>query len=115
MNTLEQAARDYCEAKEADRVLRLGMRPDGDCDYFEAPDYADDFTLLAEGQPACRHQTVEGWAPHGLDGPMDALPEERWCPACRHNAEIVLQSRAIRARFGGLASAMMAAYRREGS
>ena len=114
MSNLETAARAYCAAKEADRVLRLGMRPDDDCTNYEEPDFADGFMLLAEGSPTCRHTTDPDTPIDqvNLIGP-DPLPREKWCPACQHNASIIDQSRKIRARFGGLASAMMAAYRRE--
>ena len=110
MSDLETAARAYCAAKEADRVLRLGMT---DCEKRETVterEHAfDDYWIdvVFDSVSPCWQRTSfrdhETGEPH-LD---------KWCPSCLHSREIIAESRKIRARFGGLASAMMAAYRSE--
>ena len=92
-----EAAHDYCDARESDRVLRLGMRP---CEH--APDWPESDAV----QPCYKgkwHQDSDG------DQVWD---EGEFCEACAANRKIIEQSRVIRSRFGGLAAAMMAAFRR---
>jgi len=105
MKTLHEAAADYCAAKESDRVLRLGMRG---CEYERGPEMGLYDLAEVDEVSACWRGK---WH-------MDSDGEQvwdvgEWCPACLHNRQIIEQSRAIRSSFGGLASAMMAAYRRE--
>jgi len=103
MKTLNEAARDYCAAKEADRVLRLGMR---ECEE-QRDNEPDEWGSVYDKVSPCWR--VNDYRDRETGEPiLDA-----WCPACQHNEAIIEQSRAIRSRFGGLTSAMMAAYRRE--
>jgi len=103
MKTLHEAAADYCAAKESDRVLRLGMRK---CERQQDSEPDRDGCVHDLVSPCWR---VSAYRHHETGEPMTG----RFCSACRGNAEIIEQSRAIRSSFGGLASAMMAAYRRE--
>ena len=109
----EAAAKRYCEAKEADRVVREGMKPDEECTNYEAHELDERTGHWYDGNPTCRHDTDPDWTPYEDAMGPDPLPREKWCPACQHNEAIIDQSRKIRARFGGLASAMMTAYRNE--
>ena len=103
MSNLETAARAYCAAKEADRVLRLGMRP---CEE-QRDSEQDEWGSVHDRVSPC-------WRVHDYRDRETGEPIlDAWCPACQHNASIIAESRKIRARFGGLASAMMVAYRRE--
>jgi len=98
-----EAARRYCEARDADRVLRLGMRA---CDVEEEAEATDpDSGYWNHGVAACwRSMPVQ-------DEQWD--PSTDWCPSCLNNLAIIEQSRKLRAPLGGLASSMMSAYRRE--
>ncbi len=92
------AAKRYCEAREADRVLRLDMKP---CEDHEEAEDRDG--LIYDKVAPC-------WRAYSIHD-EEVIPDEDWCPSCQHNLAIIEESRKIRKRFGGLASAMMAAYR----
>jgi len=103
MSAFADAAREYCDAKEDDRVLRLGMRK---CEE-QRDSEPDEWGSVYDKVSPC-------WRVHDYRDRETGEPIlDAWCPACQHNASIIAESRKIRARFGGLASAMMTAYRNE--
>ena len=115
---LERAARRLCKNRDREKQILADLKRCERFSYFVGEDEKTGepvYTEPTNPNPDGNYCSRVVYHVHGrLGDPYQVeLPPADWCESCRANLPLVEELRAVRARKGGLMSAMMRAYRGE--